>query len=101
MSIAGGAHTPFLSGQFIISLFQHATITFSFFSESVFLCNFMLNFVSSTRKHMITRVGCNTFSLLNVVAYSLQEPLKIIIGYKKIIFWVGLVFLLLGWGRVF
>lgn len=50
---------------------------------------------------MITRVGCNTFSLLNVVAYSLQEPLKIIIGYKKIIFWVGLVFLLLGWGRVF
>lgn len=47
---------------------------------------------------MITCVGCNTFSLLNVVAYSLQKPLIIIIGCKKIIFGVGL---LIGWRKVF
>lgn len=63
-----------------------------FCSESIFLCNFTLGYVSSMRKHTITCVGCNTFSLLNVVAYSLQKLLKIIIGHKKIIFWVRLVF---------
>lgn len=64
---------------------------FFFFPESIILCNFMLDYVSSTRKHMITHVGCNTFSLLNVVAYSLHKPLKIIIGYNIIVL-VGLVF---------
>lgn len=43
-------------------------------------------------------MGCSTFSLLNVVAYSLQKPLKIIIGYKKIIFLFGLFFCWLGKG---